>query len=71
MYRKITVLLTDELLRWLRETSKLTGQPMAHLVRDHIESAKNMAGKQRFMRYAGAIKGLPSDLSSCKGFSRR
>jgi Ribbon-helix-helix domain len=70
MNHKITVRLTDELLDWLRETSRLTGVPMARLVRDHIESAKFRAGKQRFLRHAGAFTGLPHDRSSRKGFSR-
>ncbi len=43
---------------------------MGRLVREQLESAKSNAGKQRFMRHAGAIKGGPSDVSSRKGFSR-
>jgi len=67
---KITVRLTEEVISWLRDTSKLTGLPMAELVRDQLESARLRGGKQRFLRHLGSIKGLPRDLSPRKGFSK-
>jgi predicted DNA-binding protein len=70
MGHTLTIRLTEELLVWLKETSQRTGIPMGQLVREQLESAKSNAGKQRFMRHAGAIRGGPPDVSSRKGFSR-
>lgn len=69
MSHTLTIRLTEDLLSWLRETSRKTGVPMGRLVREQIESAKSQGGK-RFLRHAGAIKGGPKDVSSRKGFSR-
>jgi hypothetical protein len=69
MRHTLTIRLTEELLSWLKETSRKTGVPMGRLVREQIESAKVHGGK-RFLRHAGAIKGGPNDVSSRKGFSR-
>jgi hypothetical protein len=66
----LTIRLTEELLSWLKETSRLTGMPMGRLVREQLESAKANSGKQRFLRHLGAIKGGPPDVSSRKGYSR-
>jgi len=71
MSHTLTIRLTDELLDWLKETSRRTGVPMGRLIREQLEAAKSNGGKQPFLRYAGAIDGLPSDLSSRKGFSRK
>jgi hypothetical protein len=68
MGHTLTIRLTDELLNWLKETSRITGIPMGRLIRDQLEVAKENSGKQRFLRHLGAIKG-PPDLSSRKGFS--
>jgi hypothetical protein len=70
MSQTLTIRLTDDLLAWLKETSRQTGVPMGRLIREQLESAKSNRGKQRFLRYAGAIKGGPPDVSSRKGFSR-
>jgi hypothetical protein len=70
MSHTLTIRLTDELLEWLKETSRLTGVPMGKLVRDQLENAKANSGKQRFLRHLGTIKG-PADLSSRKGFSKQ
>jgi len=69
MGHTLTIRLTEELMAWLKETSRRTGVPMGRLVRDQIEAAKSSRGK-RFLRHAGAIKGGPADISSRKGFSR-
>jgi len=69
MSHTLTIRLTDELLDWLKETSRVTGIPMGRLVRDQLEAAKKSGGKQRFLRHLGAIQG-PGDLSSRKGFSK-
>lgn len=70
MSQTLTIRLTDELLAWLKETSRRTGVPMGRLVREQIEHARSKGGKQRFMRHVGAFSGGPADLSSRKGFSR-
>jgi len=66
----LTIRLTDELLDWLKETSRSTGIPIGRLVREQLEAARAEAGKQRFLRHAGAITGGAKDVSSRKGFSR-
>lgn len=71
MSQTLTIRLTDELLSWLKETSRRTGVPMGRLIREQLESAKSNGGKQKFMRHLGAIGGVPPDLSSRKGYSRR
>lgn len=71
MSHTLTIRLTDELLGWLKETSRKTGVPIGRLIREQLESARSNGGKQGFLRYAGAIDGLPSNLSSRKGFSRK
>jgi len=70
MSHTLTIRLTDELLTWLKETSRRTGVPMGRLIRQQLENAKAVGGKQRFMRHVGAISG-PPDLSSRKGYSRK
>jgi len=71
MTRALNVRLSEELLRWLKNTSRITGLPMARIVREHLEEAKSKGGKQRFLRHLGAVKGGPPDVSSRKGFSRQ
>jgi Ribbon-helix-helix domain len=70
MGNTLTIRLPEELLEWLRDTSRRTGVPVGRLVRDQLENAKSNAGQQRFMRHAGTFSG-PKDLSSRKGYSRR
>jgi hypothetical protein len=70
MSHTITIRLTDELLEWLRETSRHTGLPVGRIIREQLESAKANRGKQKFLRHAGAIDG-PGNLSLRKGFSRK
>jgi hypothetical protein len=69
MSHTLTIRLTEELLAWLKESSRRTGVPMGRLIREQLETARTNGGKQRFLRHAGAIKGGPADLSSRKGFS--
>jgi len=70
MSHTLTIRLTDELLAWLKETSRKTGVPVGRLVRQQLETARSQGGTQRFLRHAGEITGGPPDLSSRKGFSR-
>ena len=70
MSQTLTIRLTEELLAWLKETSRKTGIPVGRLVRQQLETARSQGGTQRFLRHAGAIRGGPPDVSSRKGFSR-
>jgi len=69
MTRRLTIRLNDELLSWLKETSRKTGTPVARLIRQQLENAKSNGGTRRFLRHVGAMSGRPHDLSSRKGFS--
>jgi len=69
MGHTLTIRLTEELLNWLKETSRKTGIPLGRLVRQQLETARSQGGQQRFLRHAGAITGGPPDVSSRKGFS--
>ena len=71
MSNTLTIRLSQELLDWLKETSRETGIPVGRLVRQHIESAKASRTRQRFLRHLGAISGGSRDASSRKGFSRK
>jgi len=71
MSHTLTIRLTEELLDWLRDTSRRTGVPVGRLIRQQLESARANGGKQRFLRHLGAISGGDPDVSSRKGFSRK
>jgi len=70
MGHTLTIRIKDDLLAWLKETSRRTGIPVGRIIREQLETAKAKDGKQRFLRHAGAIRGGPPDVSSRKGFSR-
>ena len=70
MGNTLTVRLPEEMIAWLKETSRRTGIPVGRLIREQLESAKEQSGKQSFMRHAGTMSG-PPDLSSRKGYSRK
>jgi predicted transcriptional regulator len=72
MSAKITIRLPKDLLERIRRRARLTGLPMAAIVRESLESTlvKTDAKEKPWMRFAGAVKGGPPDLSSRKGFSR-
>jgi hypothetical protein len=70
MSNTLTIRLPEEMLEWLRETSRVSGIPVGRLVRDKLEAARKQTGEKRFMRHAGTITG-PPDLSSRKGYSRK
>jgi len=71
MTRSINIRLTDDLFRWLKNRSRITGLPMARIVREQLDEVKFKEGKQRFLRHLAAVKGGPGDVSSRKGYSRR
>ncbi len=71
MGNTLTIRLNDDLLAWLKDTSRKTGVPVGRLVRQQLEIAREVrSGDKRFLRHAGKISG-PADLSSRKGFERR
>lgn len=70
MSNTLSIRLNDELVDWLKETSRRTGIPVGRIIREQLETAKAKGEKQRFLRHAGTIVGGRSDLSSRKGFSR-
>jgi len=70
MSHTLTIRLTEELLSWLRETSRQTGVPVGRLIREQLETAKANGGRQRFLRHVGELSG-PPDLSTRKGYSKR
>ncbi len=71
MSHTLTIRLTEELAEWLEETARATGLPAGRIIREQLEKARAESGKQRYMRLAGKVKGLPADLSTRKGFSRK
>src|SRR5215472_15845537 len=50
MSHTFTIRLTDELVDWLKETSRRTGIPVGRLIREQLETAKAKGGKQPFLR---------------------
>jgi hypothetical protein len=70
MSHTLTIRLTEELLEWLKDTSRRTGVPVGRIIRQQLEGAKT-GDKRRFLRHAGVIRGGPSDISSRKGFSSK
>jgi hypothetical protein len=71
MSQTITVRLDEELSSWLEETASRTGLSQGQIVRNQLEKAKADKNEKPFMRLAGSIKGLPSDLSRRKGYSTK
>ena len=73
MGNTFTIRLTQDLARWLAETSKKTGLPIGRIIRAQLEKAKagSDAAAKPWMELAGCIKGLDPKLSTRKGFSRK
>jgi hypothetical protein len=67
----ITVRLPEDLRRWLKETARRTGLPAGRIIRLQLERARGERDQRPWMSLAGALKGLPRDLSTRKGFSKR
>jgi len=57
MSHTLTIRLTDELVAWLKETSRRTGVPVGRIIRQQLESARHGGGNERFLRHAGEISG--------------
>ncbi|HKT89344.1 MAG TPA: hypothetical protein VJQ59_12955 [Candidatus Sulfotelmatobacter sp.] len=70
MSNTLTIRLSEELLKWLREKSLKTGLPVGRVVRDSLENSRREESNP-LLEYAGVIQGGPPDVSSRKGFSRK
>ena len=70
MSHTITVRLNKELSGWLEETSEKTGISQGQIIREQLEKAKKANAGKPFMRLAGAMRGLPGNLSERKGYSK-
>jgi hypothetical protein len=67
----MSVRFSDEQLEWLRKKAELTGRSVGEIVRDQVDSARLDFSEKPWMKLAGSVKGLPRDLSSRKGYSRK
>lgn len=70
MSNTLTIRLPEDMIAWLKETSRTTGIPVGRLIRDQLEAARGRQGTKNFMRHAGTISGQ-ADLSSRRGYSRK
>ena len=72
MSRTLTVRITDDLAKWLKQTARCTGLPAGCIVREQLERARTESGSDEkpFMKLAGVLDG-PGNLSRRKGFSRK
>jgi predicted DNA-binding protein len=70
MSQIVTVRLSKELADWLKDASRVTGVPVARIVRDHLERARTQELDRPYLRLLGKMS-APPDLSSRKGFSRK
>lgn len=70
MSHTLTIRLTDDLLDWLKQSSRESGIPMGQIIREQLEKARSNGGSQKFLHHIGALSG-PPDLSSRKGYSRK
>jgi predicted transcriptional regulator len=68
MSHTITVRVTEELARWVKDLAAASGREEEEVIRDQLEFAKASSHDKAFWRLAGAIDG-PSDLSTRRGFS--
>ena len=71
MSHTLTIRLTKEQAEWLQQTSRKTGLPAGRIVREQLDKARLTPRNESILRYSGAIKGLPRDLSARKGFSTK
>jgi len=62
--------LPEEMLEWLKKTSRRTGIPVGRLVRQSLETTLSKEGSGPLLEFAGLVKGGPRNVSSRKGFSR-
>jgi predicted transcriptional regulator len=74
MSNTLTIRVSDDLLKRLREKSRRTGLAMGQVVRQCVENGLSeetpAEHNQAWRKYVGIIKGGPKDVSRRKGFSR-
>ncbi len=70
MSNTLTIRLPEEMLEWLKKTSRRTGIPVGRLVRQSLETTLSKEGSGPLLEFAGLVKGGPRNVSSRKGFSR-
>ena len=68
MGHTLTIRLTSEQAKWLKETAARAGVPQGRILRDQLARAMADSAKP-YMALAGTVTGS-RDLSSRKGFSR-
>jgi predicted transcriptional regulator len=66
----LTIRLPRDLEDWLDEAARKSGLSRGAIVRRELERARQ-SGEKPWMRLVGSIEGLPADLSTRKGFSRK
>ena len=71
MSHTITVRLNKDLADWLEDTASKTGVSQGQIIREQLEQARSNNASKPFMRLAGAVRGLPRDVSTRKGFSTK
>ena len=70
MSNTLTIRLPKDLLERLRRVSRRTGLPVGRVVRESLENTLSHEQTNPLLKFAGVIKGGPSNVSSRKGFSR-
>ena len=70
MSNTVTVRLPEALAQWLRNLARRRGVSQSQIIKDNLEKARQGEPDKPFMKLAGSIEGLPSDLSRRKGYSR-
>jgi hypothetical protein len=66
----LTIRISEELNDWLEEEAKLTGVPKSQIVRNKLNSARNLKSTHPFADLAGIVKDKAPDLSTRKGLGR-
>lgn len=69
MSNTLTVRLSEDLLKRLREKARRTGLPVGRVVRESLETTLEKENEPVWLKYAGTMSG-PKNLSSRKGYSR-
>ena len=60
-----------DLARRLQQKAQEAGLNLSELVREQLEKVYGAGDDKPWMKLAGSVKGLPRDLSTRKGFSRK
>lgn len=71
MSRTFSIRLPKDLADWLAKSAAATGVSQGKLIKDVLERARAAGEKRRYLRLVGCVRGLPADLSSRRGFSRK